>query len=99
MSATILTAIKTCGGSDAFHAFKLSNPDSMNSSYTVSDVSVTESFVGYIYTATIRVTHKLLFVFGSNGIRCVSTPIQSKKKRSRMKRLSKSVDGWERCSR
>lgn len=94
MSGTILASIMSRGELDAFHAFKLSNPDSMNSSYTVSDVSVTESFVGYIYAATIRVTHKLLFMFGSNGIRCVSTRIQSKKKRSRMKWLSKSVDGW-----
>ena len=62
MSGTILASIMSRGELDAFHAFKLSNPDSMNSSYTVSDVSVTESFVGYIYAATIRVTHKLLFV-------------------------------------
>jgi hypothetical protein len=62
MSETILASIISRGDLDAFNAFKLSSPDSMNSSYTVSDVSVTESFVGYIYAATIRVIHKLLFV-------------------------------------
>ncbi len=62
MSEAVKASIKTRGGEDAFSAFKQANTDSMNNSYTVSDVSVTESFVGYIYAATIRVTHKLLFI-------------------------------------
>jgi hypothetical protein len=62
MSDAILTAIKTCGGSDAFEAFKKAHPGRAAHSYTVSDVSVTTSFVGYVYTATIRVTTNLVIV-------------------------------------
>jgi hypothetical protein len=78
MSDAILTSIRDRGGLDAFEAFKKANPERAAHSYSVSDVSVTNSFVGYIYAAKIRVTtnaiivknttvHRIELIYGLDG--------------------------------
>ena len=78
MSSAILESIRQRGGEDAFLAYKKERPERAAHRYSISDVTVESSFVGYIYSATLRVTtnmiliknttvHKIELIYGQDG--------------------------------
>lgn len=77
MSTALLTAIQNRAQSDALNEFKKQNTQHV-SRYSLSDVSVVSSFVGYIYSANLTVTtdiilfknttiHRIELIYGQDG--------------------------------
>jgi hypothetical protein len=78
MSEAIMASIKSRAAADVLTAYKKERPERGVHGHSVSDVSVTPSFVGFVCSATLRVTtnvilfknttvHRVELIYGQDG--------------------------------